>query len=376
MKIERNLGVQCDFKVIVRKKDGTIKSENDFQHNLLLDNGLRFFMGETIYDDLGVLQPNEGDFMSYCLVGTGNTTPEVTDKRLQNFVAKHVSTRDNISGKEHPTETLHPGFTKIWRRQKFIFDNINNQNITELGLAAFYGNHYSNGATRVDTYRLMTRALIKDTSGVPIAITVLTGEVLEIIYQINTYIDIKRKTGTFELKTNQFGTEVIDTFEYFMQPVDVSESYISSSSFVNSYYADTTTWGVKEADADLTADYDLYNDDYNKITHLGYADITKNTSGSLYSSGSSSSDKFHQNYQTAWETRSLADLTRTVNVQTGIYSHVYSKGIRAFMIGAGHYDLTKTFVVVKNVANGQGIRKTNRQLWNCAATVTFSRWTA
>ena len=189
-------------------------------------------------------------------------------------------------------------------------------------------------------------------------------------------IDIKRKTGTFELKTNQFGTEVIDTFEYFMQPVDVSESYISSSSFVNSYAATTTTWGVKEADADLTADYDLYNDDYNKITHLGYADITKNTSGSLYSSGSSSSDKFHQNYQTVWETRSLADLTRTVNVQTGIYSHVYSKGIRAFMIGAGHYDLTKTFVVVKNVANGQGIRKTNRQLWNCAATVTFSRWTA
>lgn len=375
--IEHNLGIDGEFQIIVRRNDGSIKIDTGMQKNLLLDNGLKHYLGLPVINSHSKEVEKKDSLTTYCVVGTGNNTPEVTDVSLHNFIAKSDGIVETLSGKEEPNSDKHQGFVKVWLRNKYVFDKINNENITEVGLASFYGREYLNGQYDPESYTLMTRALIKDSGGSPITITVLEGEILEVIYQINMYVDIKRQTGTFTLTTTKDKQDTVDVFEYFLQPYNISNgNYINFPLEYNGYYHGFTTWGVKESDTELNSSYDLNDTIYQSITHLQTDPINQKIKESK-TTWDRSYTKYHVNYMTSQETeKSFATLRRSYKLSTGIYSHIYEHGIRAFSLSVGYnsYYSFSGLVVVKNQANGQGIKKTNRQIWEVNFSFTIKRW--
>lgn len=377
IKAEQKLGLSGEFQVIVRRADGSIKFDTGMQPNLVLDNGIKHYLGLPMINSAGKQQiEHKNGFMNYCYVGTGNKQPAIGDVALQAMVARHVTIRDWTHGTEQPDTGLHEGFVKLWKRGKYVFDNINNQNITEVGLAAWHGSETIDTVAYNNVYTLVTRALIKDSRGTPITVTVLQGEILEVVYQINMYVDIKRQTGSFTLTTTKDNQDVVETFDYFMQPYGIGTAdYISNWLSFDIYSHGITSWGVKETDAQLTAAYDLNDTVYQSITHNNTDNLSQKITGSK--SSQVSPDKYADNYLLTTETERSFD-TRRISYKhvNGIYTHIFPNGIRAYKVGVGfkQYQLVQGLVVVKNRANGQGIKKTNRQLWEFSHSYTINRW--
>lgn len=57
----------------VVENNGVKKLDTGFNKNIILNQGLHFFGGG-----------NGGDMMTYCLVGSGNSAPTVTQNQLDN----------------------------------------------------------------------------------------------------------------------------------------------------------------------------------------------------------------------------------------------------------------------------------------------------
>ena len=388
LELNQNLGIAGEFQCIVRRADGSVRVDTGMQKNLILDNGLKFYLSQKMTNDNAEEEDYTGTMFSGLVVGSGNRAPTNTDVKLQNFVAHTSTQRDTEWGKTEPTKDQHPNFVKVWKRTKFIFDNISNQNISELGLVTnYWDKYYSDRTPQVQKrYLLTTRALIKGNDGRPLTITVLEGEVLEVIYQINMYVDIRRQTGEFKLTTYptgqnpETGVGTESQFEYFLQPHNIAQGQnIDYRLFLHdSYYNMVYSYGVKETDDELTAAYDL--------TQAGYQFDHKNSDltefDKLHSgdktTGYNDSNKYSESYQTA-ELVSTNVLTgkQTAKYKTGIYSHVHANGIRGITFHLGHTSLTPLvtgFVIFKNKANGQGIKKTDRQIWEFLASWTIKRW--
>lgn len=389
LELNQNLGIAGEFQVIVRRADGSVRIDTGMQKNLILDNGLKFYLSQKMTNDNGEEEEDPyGSMFSGLVVGSGNQKPTNTEVKLQSFVAHTLTQRDTEWGKIEPTEDQHPNFVKVWKRTKFIFDNIRNQNISELGLVTkYWDKQYTDREPRYQKrYLLTTRALIKGNDGRPLTITVLEGEVLEIIYQINMYVDIRRQTGEFKLTTYptgqnpETGVGTESQFEYFLQPISIPHGqYINNNLLLHDgYYNHVRTYGVKETDDKLNAGYDL--------TQAGYQFDHKNTDWTEFNklkpadkqTGSNISYKYEESYQTA-ELVSTDVLTgkQTVKYKTGIYSHVHANGIRGLQYHLGrsaNTPLVFGVVIFKNKANGQGIKKTNRQIWEFLASWTIKRW--
>ena len=388
LELNQNLGIAGEFQVIVRRADGSVRIDTGMQKNLILDNGLKFYLTQKMINDNAEEEDHSGTMFSGLVVGSGNQEPTNTEVKLQNLVAHTSTTRDTEWGKTEPTINQHPNFVKVWKRTKFIFDNIRNQNISELGLVTrYWDKSYSDRTPRVQKrYLLTTRALIKGNDGRPLTITVLEGEVLEVIYQINMYVDIRRQTGEFKLTTYptgqnpETGVGTESQFEYFLQPYNISHGeYIDNRLFLHDIHHNrVNSYGVKETDDGLNADYDLTQAGYQfDHTNTNWTEFNKLHSGNKGTGGNTNS-KYSESYQTA-ELVSTDVLTgkQTAKYKTGIYSHVHSNGIRGitFHLGYTQYMLLVTGVVIfKNKANGQGIKKTNRQIWEFLASWTIKRW--
>lgn len=379
LKLEQKFGLSGEFRVIVRRADGSIKVDTGMQPNLVLDNGIKHYLGLPMLNDKGVLQTtHKNGFMNACVVGSGNNPPQNSDVSLQNFVAKNVSTRDKTYGKEEPTDNNHNGFVKVWQQQKYVFDKINNQNITEVGLCAWYGSESINSVPYNNSYTLVTRALCKDSSGSPIAITVLAGEILEVIYRINMYVDIKRKKGTFNVTTSANNKDVTETFDYFLQPYDISTGeHLTYSLSIPSYYNGTWSVGVKEKDTELDKTYDIDSVDYRSITHNSISKINSLTVGSKTTTNNDTNKSIDSYMATETVRNDFESKTQERKRIHGVYAHVHPNGIRAYNFSVGYLNYTplvKGLVVVKNQANGQGIKKTNRQMWEFSCSYTIDRW--
>lgn len=153
-----------EARVVHQAADGTVLQDTGFQKNVILNQGL-----EAI--GLGV----NNYLMDSCVIGSGNTTPQYTDTTLNAVVAGVNSDRNNdvISSSYIPDSS---NLYKINRIFKFVFTGLNNENISELGLASRY--------TGLSDYNLCTRMLVKDVNGNPTTITVLTGETLTVYYKL------------------------------------------------------------------------------------------------------------------------------------------------------------------------------------------------
>ena len=200
-----NIGMAGEFRCVVKRADGSVKLDTGYQKNLILNQGLDFFGSDntTYY------------FNSVCVVGTGNSIPNVTQTKLDNAVGYAIFA--DVGDKNDYDAARDGNLYKTSRQCKYSIKGLGNANITEVGLASSFSSNTN--------YSLNTRALIKDSNGNPTTITVLSGEQLDIYYKVWRIFDLTDKTGTFNLLDGVGGSVA---YNYKTRP-----AYVGTSSFAN-----------------------------------------------------------------------------------------------------------------------------------------------
>lgn len=171
--------VGARFKLIAHKGDENKPTkETGWFNNLVLDSGL---------DRLSV-----GSALGLVAVGTGNSTPVVTQTGLDNV----LTTTSTAQGSDVPLSntTVEPYY--FGARRTFRFgEGAAAGNLTEVGV----------GWTSTNMFN---RTLIKDSQGNPTTLTILSDEFLDVIVEIRHYPQ-RSFTGGFNL-LNKLG-DVIST---------------------------------------------------------------------------------------------------------------------------------------------------------------------
>ena len=176
--MQANMGMAGEFRCVVKRADGSTKIDTGYQKNLILNQGLDFFGGG-----------NGTDMTAYCVIGSGNSQPVYTQNKLDNAVTGVVGS--DFSSKTDYDAARDGNLYKTNRVLEYSFSELDNVNISELGLASAYSD--------TTTYFLCTRALIKDSQGNAITITILSGEILEIYYKLWAVFDLTDKAGRVNL---------------------------------------------------------------------------------------------------------------------------------------------------------------------------------
>lgn len=160
-----HVGIAGELRIILRDKEGSVKLDTGYNRNLILNQGLDFFGGGK-----------GGALNQSCVIGSGNSAPEVTQTKLDAFIAmtSAVSTEQDNSYQDRGDNLY-----RIWEEKKYRFEGLNDVNISEIGLA-------SQGSS--SNYFLTTRTLVKDSLGNPTSISVRSGETLDIFYKIHKVI--------------------------------------------------------------------------------------------------------------------------------------------------------------------------------------------
>lgn len=199
--MQANMGMAGEFRVVVKRADGSTKIDTGYQPNLILNQGLDFFGGG-----------NGTNMMAYCVIGSGNSQPVYTQNKLDTAI-KGVSGA-TFSTKYDYDVARDGNLYKTNKVLKYSFTGLNNVNVSELGLASNYSN--------TTTYFLCTRALIKDSQGNPTTITVLSGEILEIYYKLWAVYDITDKTGQINLLDGIGGSVA---YNWKLRPSEVGKTF-------------------------------------------------------------------------------------------------------------------------------------------------------
>ncbi|MCH7337135.1 hypothetical protein [Acinetobacter sp. NIPH 2699] len=175
--------IGATFKMRTFKADGITTKETGEFHNIVLDTGLQ---------RMGV-----GAWGNRCLVGTGSSTPVVSQTQLDSTLAITTTVQNtNIS----MNTTTKPYYYSIQKTMRFG-EGAAAGNLTEVGL----------GWTQTGQNPCWNRALIKDANGNPTTLTVLSDEFLDVTVEIRIYPS-ETISGSFDFK-NKLG-ELISTHTY------------------------------------------------------------------------------------------------------------------------------------------------------------------
>lgn len=208
-----SVGLAGELRCIITRADGTIKKDTGYQKNLILNQGLEFFgggFGNTINQS--------------CVVGSGNSTPIITQTKLDAFVA--LASGINATS-DYSYANKGDNLYRMWEQKMYRFTGLSNVNISEVGLVST-GSASSN-------YYLTTRALIKDSLGSPTTISIKTGETLDIYYKIHKIVDTTDKTYVINLLDGDGGSVPYNTI---IRPSEVG----SKSQRELSYTANKNTY--------------------------------------------------------------------------------------------------------------------------------------
>lgn len=217
-----DVGFAGEFRIVVSDKDGNIKQDTGYQKNLILNQGLEFFGGGK-----------GSSINAYCVIGSGNSTPAITQTQLD--VAVAITSGTNTTS-DYSYVDKGDNLYRVWEQKQYRFEGLNNANISEVGLAS-QGN--------LTTHWLTTRALIKDSLGNPTTITVKTGEVLDIYYKIHKVIDTLDKSFVVNMLDGDGGNV---PYNVIVRPYDVgTTSWRVSNSAVHG------DWLYFAASGDLSA---------------------------------------------------------------------------------------------------------------------------
>lgn len=160
-----------EVRAVLRRADGSIKTDTGFQKNIILNQGLDFLGGA-----------GPGSSMNdYCAIGGGNSAPLVTQTSLDAFIAVTGATGTTA---DYSYVDAGDNLYRHWEQKTYRFTGLGDVNISEVGLVSS-GQH------------LTTRALIKDSLGAPTTISIKTGETLDIFYKLHRVTPTEDKTFTF-----------------------------------------------------------------------------------------------------------------------------------------------------------------------------------
>ena len=219
-----DVGFAGEYRAVVSSSDGEVIYDSGYQRNLILNQGLNFFGGTK-----------GSEFNQGCVIGSGNTTPAITQTLLDSFVAG-VSSGTDLT-RDYSYVDKGDGLYRLWEQKKYRFAGLVDKNISEVGLVSQY---YS-----PSSYYLTTRALIKDSAGLPTTITVRDGEVLDIYYKIHKVIDVTDKDFVVNMSDGDGG---LVPYNVKVRPCDVGNSYwgvVHSSSNVD----DEVYYGISNLSA-------------------------------------------------------------------------------------------------------------------------------
>lgn len=161
-----HVGLEGYYKLVIHKGDadgnpipGTERVAADWFPNLITDNGKNLLTTTIFYTD-------------YVQVGTGNTPPAVTNTALVNRIA--ATNANAVANPVFGAQGSPPYFG--WWRKTYRF-----------GIGAAAGNLAELGVGPVATGNLFSRAVIVNSGGAPTVITVLSDEILDVIYELRNY---------------------------------------------------------------------------------------------------------------------------------------------------------------------------------------------
>lgn len=206
MQLNAHSQVGARFKLIVRKAcDDSIARETDWFCNLVLDTGLA--------------RMSAGTWIDRCCVGTGNSTPVVTQTALDSFLASTSTQQSSSAGVQTSTTPYYRWAKVTWRFGQGVAAG----NISEVGLG--WGNS-----------NLWNRALIKDANGNPTTITVLSDEYLDVISEVRDY-PVQNITGSFNLldKTGSIISTHTVSGSPYLNSNDETEAYFDQISTGNTF---------------------------------------------------------------------------------------------------------------------------------------------
>jgi hypothetical protein len=147
------------FKIVATRPDGTQRVLADWFDNIILDAGFNKLMVDT-------------NVMSICRVGSGTTAPAANQTGLATQVASTSTITESVAGNSSGA----PYYG--WNRRTFRFAaGVATGDITEVGVG-----WAASGAST-----LFSRALVRNTNGDPITLTVLADEVLDVSYELRVY---------------------------------------------------------------------------------------------------------------------------------------------------------------------------------------------
>lgn len=149
------IGIKGRVKCVKKSLDNEVLETYEFD-NIVTDTGLNY-MGT-----------NNVAILAKCQIGSGNSTPNPNQSSLDALIA---SVSGSVISYDYDYNPDNPIYINS-QTNLFKFTNLNNVNITEIGLMPNISGYND----------IATRALIKDAMGNPTSITVLTGEVLEVYY--------------------------------------------------------------------------------------------------------------------------------------------------------------------------------------------------
>lgn len=176
MNLDFNMEVKIKGRYKIRKLvEGEVIYESDWFENLITNAGL---------DMIGGLHgvPTTTPLATFCYVGTGTTTPSVTDTTLTTYLAETNSvssgTQSFVSGSpSYYTNT----FTYTFATG------------TATGILSEVGVGFTTN-TVGPVYTLFSHALIVTAGNVPTTITVLSNESLQVLYQLQLYNNVTTNT--------------------------------------------------------------------------------------------------------------------------------------------------------------------------------------
>lgn len=143
-----------------------------------------------------------GRYSQYAMVGTGTVTPAVTDTELSAFKAATQLTQDTSSSNSGA-----PDYIGQYSRTFRFTPGQATGNLTEVGVG-----YLESVPPDMYYYRTCSRALITDSSGNPVTITVLSDEYLDVTYTLYLYppktdylssVDISGVTYNYTVRCSQ-----------------------------------------------------------------------------------------------------------------------------------------------------------------------------
>lgn len=190
-----------------------------------------------------------GSPLQYCLVGSGNTAPALTDTALQTFVASTQTINSSTQGNSGSS----PYFGTRTIQYNFAVGAATG-NLSEVGIGPVSTNS-----------NLFSRALILDGVGSPTTITVLSSEALYVTYQLNQYVPL----------TDVSNNIIISGTTY---------AYVLRASLATS----ASSWGYVNADVPGIGQAKIFNGAIGAITSspAGTQAVSDSNANNAYSTGS------------------------------------------------------------------------------------------